>query len=174
MDEVKKDPDKEKNTEVPAVKTVDVSQKADEKKDEIAESALEDKETVPAKGEVKEEARDRSPEPGTNNVSNEGSEEKTEALTGQDAVTGTVLDRLSHDEKRFFLSLAGFSTFVSSTTRLFWTNFLMGMARGIGFVIGVSIIGALCVGIWNEILSVTGLGRFIANIIEEIHKNAPK
>lgn len=174
MDEVKNDPDKEKNTELPVVKTDDASQKADEKKDETAESALEDKENIPAKGEVKKEAQDSSPESGTNDISNKGSEEKTEAVTGQDAVTGTILDRLTHDEKRFFLSLAGFSTFVSSTTRLFWTNFLMGMARGIGFVIGVSIIGAVCVGIWNEILSVTGLGRFIANIIEEIHRNAPK
>ncbi len=85
-----------------------------------------------------------------------------------------VLTGLSHVERSYLLSMAGLSTLVRSTGRLFWTNFLMGMARGIGFVIGMSIIGALVVGIWDEFLSVTGIGRFIARVLEEIHRNTPQ
>ena len=84
-----------------------------------------------------------------------------------------ILTKLSDEERHFFLSLAGFSTFLKSTNRLFWTNFLMGLARGIGFVIGVSIVGAVCVTVWNEFLSVSGIGEFIARIIEAIHKSSP-
>ena len=80
---------------------------------------------------------------------------------------------MTHDEKTFFLSMAGLSTFVRSTNRLFWTNFLMGLARGIGFVIGMSIVGAVVVGLWNEMISVTGIGKFIARILEEVHQSKP-
>lgn len=85
----------------------------------------------------------------------------------------TILYNMTHEERKLFLSMAGLSTFVKSTGRLFWTNFLMGLARGIGFVIGMSILGVICVAVWNEFLSVTGIGEFIARVLEEIHKHTP-
>jgi hypothetical protein len=80
---------------------------------------------------------------------------------------------LTRAEKRSLADMAGLAEFLSSKRRMFWTNFLMGMGRGIGFAVGLSIVGALFVGVWNEFVSVTGLGRFLARIIEEIHKNLP-
>ncbi|MFH1706682.1 MAG: DUF5665 domain-containing protein [Planctomycetota bacterium] len=80
---------------------------------------------------------------------------------------------LTRAEKASLADMAGLAEFLSSKRRMFWTNFLMGMGRGVGFAVGLSIVGALFVGIWNEFISVTGLGRFIAQIIGEIRKNLP-
>jgi hypothetical protein len=95
--------------------------------------------------------------------------------TDLQAVHTQMIQSLSAEEhKELFMSMAGFSDFLRNTNRLFWTNFLMGLARGIGFVIGVSIIGAIFVTVWNELLSVTGIGNFLARIMEEMHKHVPK
>src|SRR5262245_46201579 len=43
--------------------------------------------------------------------------------------------------------LSGLMDLVNSRRNLMWVNFLAGVARGIGFFVGVSLLGAVAVGI---------------------------
>jgi len=141
-----------------------------QKKVQDAEEQSEEKSPAQEKGKKTEYSNDTPLErlPLQNGPDDE--QEQPHAA-GHDPVR--LLSSMTHEERRLFLSAAGLSTFFKSTGRLFWTNFLMGLARGIGFVIGMSILGVLCVAIWNEFLSVTGIGEFIARLIEEVHKHTP-
>jgi len=149
-------------------KEVKLSEKPEEK---ISSVGSEDDSSA-ASDKKEEESSDENSALET--VTPEGSSEplKIEKKDAPDMPT-SILTSMTHDEKTFFLSMAGLSTFVRSTSRLFWTNFLMGLARGIGFVIGMSIVGAIVVGLWNEMISVTGIGKFIARILEEVHNSKP-
>ena len=62
--------------------------------------------------------------------------------------------------------------FLSNPRKTIWANIVIGISRGVGFVIGVSIIGVFVLTILGSILSkfvtVPVLGEFIALVVEHV------
>ncbi|MBN2011127.1 hypothetical protein JW960_17400 [candidate division KSB1 bacterium] len=58
--------------------------------------------------------------------------------------------------------------------KVLWANMLIGMSRGVGFVIGVSIVGALVVTILGWVLgkfvSIPIIGEYIAMIVAHVQQ----
>lgn len=56
--------------------------------------------------------------------------------------------------------------------RLVWVNFLIGLARGVGTFIGMTILGAIVLIIFTkllgEVVNMPLIGKFIADLIESV------
>lgn len=48
------------------------------------------------------------------------------------------------------INLTGYIEYISNTNRLIFTNFLIGLARGLGYAIGFSVLGAVVIYILIE------------------------
>ena len=59
----------------------------------------------------------------------------------------------------------------SSSRRIIWTNFLLGLAFGLGSVIGASIIVYITVQILAQIEFIPTLGDWALRLISEIEKS---
>lgn len=59
---------------------------------------------------------------------------------------------------------------VSNRKRLVWLNLLQGMLRGVGFSFGFTVLGAVMIVLFKNILSdnIPLIGGFIAEVIHEI------
>ena len=62
--------------------------------------------------------------------------------------------------------------FVKKPWKLIWVNFLIGIARGIGLVIGMTIFGAVIVAliffVLHKMVDLPLIGTFVAQIITEV------
>ena len=69
--------------------------------------------------------------------------------------------------------LADYVTLLQKPRRLIWLNLLSGAARGFGFAIGFTILGALLIYLLNllKILDLPLIGDFISNLIHYIEDN---
>jgi hypothetical protein len=54
--------------------------------------------------------------------------------------------------------------------KLIWTNFLIGLARGLGMAIGLTILVALLIYILNQLIDLPLIGKWIAKLIEIIEQ----
>lgn len=59
---------------------------------------------------------------------------------------------------------------VQNRKRLIWDNLLYGMLRGVGFSFGFTVLGAIMIVIFKNVLSdnIPLIGGFIAEVIHEI------
>lgn len=60
--------------------------------------------------------------------------------------------------------------FVKKPWRLIWINFLIGLARGLGFFLGVTILGACILVALNKMVDLPVLGKHIANIVNAVQE----
>ncbi|OQA91357.1 MAG: hypothetical protein BWY26_01015 [Elusimicrobia bacterium ADurb.Bin231] len=60
--------------------------------------------------------------------------------------------------------------FVKKPWRLIWINFLIGIARGLGFFLGVTILGACILVALNKMVDLPVLGKHIANIVNAVQE----
>ncbi len=64
--------------------------------------------------------------------------------------------------------------FFKKPFRVIWANLVIGISRGVGFVLGVSIIGAVAVAILGWVLgkfvSLPIIGQYIATIVEYVQQ----
>ncbi|MEO0098783.1 MAG: DUF5665 domain-containing protein [candidate division WOR-3 bacterium] len=60
------------------------------------------------------------------------------------------------------------SNYLGRKRKIFFLNFLAGIARGLGFAIGMTIIFAFLLLILRKFVSVPFLGRYIAQLLEII------
>jgi hypothetical protein len=58
--------------------------------------------------------------------------------------TGTAATRSEADRRA--LELSALLEILGSSRKLLWVNFLAGLARGVGFFLGVTLVGALLIG----------------------------
>ncbi|WP_240503490.1 DUF5665 domain-containing protein [Natranaerobius trueperi] len=81
--------------------------------------------------------------------------------------TAELLDKL----ERFKLS--EYMQLLNSPIRFFWINFLGGVARGLGFSVGVTILGALLIYFLQQlvVLNLPVIGDFIAEIVKIVQKH---
>lgn len=54
--------------------------------------------------------------------------------------------------------------------KLIWINFLIGLARGLGMAIGLTILAALLIYILNSLIDLPLIGKRIAKLIEVIEQ----
>ena len=69
------------------------------------------------------------------------------------------------------LFACGFEDIVGHIRRpwqLMWVNFLLGLARGVGFFLGMTILGALIVVALHKMVDLPYIGKSIADIITEV------
>lgn len=64
--------------------------------------------------------------------------------------------------------ITGLYNYLRRPTRLFFLNLLAGMARGLGFAIGMTILAALIILLLRRVVNVPYLGNFIARILEVV------
>ena len=69
--------------------------------------------------------------------------------------------------------LADYVTLLQKPRRLIWLNLLGGAARGFGFAVGFTILGALLIYFLNllKILDLPLIGDFVTNLIRYIEEN---
>jgi len=64
--------------------------------------------------------------------------------------------------------------FLSSPRKAIWANIMIGVSRGVGFVIGVSIIGVIVTTVLGALLSkfvtIPIIGQFIAVIVKSVQE----
>ena len=71
------------------------------------------------------------------------------------------------------LRLSEYLQYVSDTRRLIWVNFISGVARGFGFAVGFSLLGALFIVLFQRMAvdSLLVIGEFLAEVIRIVEKN---
>ncbi len=52
--------------------------------------------------------------------------------------------------------------------QLMWVNFLLGLARGVGFFLGMTILGALILVALHRMVHLPYIGKSIAGVITEV------
>ena len=75
------------------------------------------------------------------------------------------------------LFACGFEDIVGHIRRpwqLMWVNFLLGLARGVGFFLGMTILGALIVVALHRMVHLPYIGKSIAGIITEVKQQLAK
>ena len=64
--------------------------------------------------------------------------------------------------------------FLKHPAKAIWANIVVGISRGVGFVLGVSIVGAFVVTLlgWflNHFISIPIIGKYIAVIVEQVQE----
>jgi len=88
----------------------------------------------------------------------------------------TIISRLHAQVERLnsLLERLGVGYFLDlhrKPLRLFWVNLLAGMGRGLGFVIGATVLVALILWLLKPFFSVPVLGKWIAKIAEVVREN---
>jgi len=58
--------------------------------------------------------------------------------------------------------------FIKRPWQLIWINFLIGLARGLGFFLGMTILGALIIVALHRMMDLPLVGKYIAGIITEV------
>ena len=70
-------------------------------------------------------------------------------------------------------NLIDIAQLLGNRKKLLWTNLIAGISRGIGIVIGVTVITAILVLIMQKIvtLNIPVIGEYIADIVEIVQKS---
>ncbi|MEG0767083.1 MAG: DUF5665 domain-containing protein [Clostridia bacterium] len=73
------------------------------------------------------------------------------------------------------LGLQEYMTYLQNRPRMMWMNFLAGMARGLGFAVGFSILCALLVKLLQRLAleNLPVIGEFLAEVIRNVQKKLP-
>ena len=81
------------------------------------------------------------------------------------------IERLAGNVEK--LRLSEYLQYVSDTRRLIWVNFISGVARGFGFAVGFSLLGALFIVLLQRMAvdSLPVIGEFLAKVIRIVQKN---
>lgn len=81
------------------------------------------------------------------------------------------IERLAKNAEK--LRLSEYLQYVSDTKRLLWVNFVSGVARGFGFAVGFSILGALLIVLLQRITvdNLPVIGEFLAEVIRVVERN---
>ncbi|MDR1599033.1 MAG: DUF5665 domain-containing protein [Oscillospiraceae bacterium] len=70
------------------------------------------------------------------------------------------------------LGLAEYVQYTQNIRRMFWTNFLSGMARGLGIAVGFSILGAVLITLLQRLAveNLPGIGNFLADVVRMVQR----
>ncbi|MDR1569406.1 MAG: DUF5665 domain-containing protein [Oscillospiraceae bacterium] len=70
------------------------------------------------------------------------------------------------------LGLAEYVSYLQNRRRLFWTNFLAGVSRGLGIAVGFSILGAILIALLQRlaVVNLPGIGDFLADVVRMVQR----
>ncbi len=79
------------------------------------------------------------------------------------------LEKLGEDLEKF--NLAEYLQLINNSRRFLWINFLAGLARGFGFALGATILGAIALmGLQRlVVLNLPIIGDYIAEIVKIVY-----
>lgn len=79
--------------------------------------------------------------------------------------------RLSQDIER--LKLGEYIELINSPIRIFYSNFMWGLARGFGMAVGFTILGAVILYALKSVVwsNIPIIGRYIAEIVKIVQNN---
>ena len=71
------------------------------------------------------------------------------------------------------IKMAEYVEFLNNTRRMLYTNFLAGIARGLGMAVGFTILGALLVYLLRQVvlLNLPLISDFIADIVQLVNES---
>ena len=103
-------------------------------------------------------------------------EEDVRAPARREAEDGPDVSALTRQLERlnFVLERMGVGFFLDLHRRpwkLFWVNVLAGMGRGLGFVLGATVLVALILWFLRPFFSIPVLGKWIAKIADVVREN---
>ena len=80
------------------------------------------------------------------------------------------LNQLANTIER--LKLTEYIRYLSDKKRVFWYNFLIGVAKGFGAAVGFSVLGAILIVILQNLAmeNIPGIGKFLAEVLEAAEK----
>lgn len=83
---------------------------------------------------------------------------------------------MNENSDKDLFGLKELSNFLGKKQQVFFLNFLAGIARGLGFAIGMTLIFGFLIFLLRKFMSIPFLGRYIAQLIEiiEIHRSLPR
>lgn len=81
-----------------------------------------------------------------------------------------LVQRLTDTLERMHLD--DYLEYVSNRRRMLWNNLLYGLARGLGFTLGFTVLGALVIVILRRLVleNIPVIGDFLAEVIHAIEK----
>ena len=103
---------------------------------------------------------------------------------------GPSFDKLDPTEKNEFIDhklevlirhlesmrVAQYMELLEKPTRLILTNFIAGIARGLGIALGATLVFALMLGFLRQVilLNIPGIGSFVAEIIKIVESHSSR
>ncbi|MDD2211850.1 MAG: DUF5665 domain-containing protein [Clostridia bacterium] len=74
------------------------------------------------------------------------------------------------------IKMVEYVEFLNNRRRMLYTNFLAGIARGLGMAIGFTILGALLIYLLRQVvlLNLPLIGDFIADIVQLVNESLKK
>jgi len=66
------------------------------------------------------------------------------------------------------MRIGDYINLVQRPKRMIWINFISGVARGLGFTVGVTILGALAIYIFSRMIDMPLIGNFISELMDYV------
>ena len=102
-------------------------------------------------------------------------------LVMQDKGEREILKTLENKVEELSLALekikiAEYVEYLNNTRRMLYTNFIAGIARGLGMAVGFTILGALLIYLLRQIvlLNLPLIGDFIAELVQLVNESLSK
>ncbi|MEZ5537115.1 MAG: DUF5665 domain-containing protein [Thiolinea sp.] len=90
-------------------------------------------------------------------------------MASKDNVTNNYRDLTDKEVQRGADTLEDFVNYVSNPWRVMWTNFVAGVFRGLGAVVGASVVIALLVWTLSLFVSTPLVGQYFENMRDSVN-----
>lgn len=94
---------------------------------------------------------------------------KKNSTTGKESLQVNTVENLS--KKMDNMRVAEYVEIMSNPAKLIWMNFVLGLARGLGMGIGLTILLGLFLYILQSWVDLPFIGKWIADLLEIVEKN---
>ena len=107
-------------------------------------------------------------------MAEENEENEAEAANEAEAEAGRIKKQMARVADRLEnLKLAEYIELLNSPVKFFWINFLAGIARGVGFALGMTVLAAIILYFLQQlmVLNLPVIGDFIAEIVKIVQEH---
>jgi hypothetical protein len=93
---------------------------------------------------------------------------KSETNSEDTTITNRVRKALLGDE------MSDFITYIKSPWRIVWANFLGGIFRGLGIIIGMTVVIALIIWTLSQMVNFPLIGQFFQDLLDLLQQFSPQ
>ena len=90
-------------------------------------------------------------------------------MASKDNTTNEYQDLTDKEVRRGADTLEDFVSYVSNPWRVIWTNFIAGVFRGLGAVVGASVVLALLIWALSLFVSAPLVGRYFERMLDSVN-----